>query len=155
MELELREITPDVLAELRDHVVLPAHQQEWVGGTIDDSLQDAADNPEGTPWPRGVYRDGVPVGFVMVSWDVEPDPPEIIGPWFLWKLMVAPAYQGTGVGSAVVRQVAALVKAHGATELKTSIAQGEHTPYGFYLGLGFEPTGESAEAEEEIMVMTL
>jgi GNAT superfamily N-acetyltransferase len=155
MELELREITPEVLDELRVHVVLPPHQQEWVGGTVDDSLQDAADNPEGNPWPRGVYRDGVPVGFVMLSWDVEPDAPEFVGPWFLWKLMVAPAYQGTGVGAAIVRRVAALVKEHGATELKTSIAQGEGTPYPFYLGLGFAPTGVYAEDEEEIMVLPL
>src|SRR3954452_13237935 len=109
MELELREVTPGVLDELRAHVVLPPQQQEWVGGTVDDSLQDAADNPQGNPWPRAVYRDGVPVGFVMLSWDVEPDPPDVIGPWFLWKLMVAPAHQGGGVGSAIVRHVAEVV----------------------------------------------
>ncbi len=42
-----------------------------------------------------------------------------------------------------------------ATELKTSIAQGDHTPYGFYLGLGFVPTGVYAEDDEEIMVLAL
>jgi len=155
MELELREVTPDVLEELRARVVLPPHEQEWVGGTVDDSLEDAADNPHAKPWPRAVYRDGVPVGFVMLSWDVEPDPPEVIGPWFLWKLMVAPAYQGQGVGAAIVRHVAGLVRAEGAAELKTSVAQGENTPYGFYLGLGFVPTGEYAEAEEEVLVLPL
>jgi hypothetical protein len=31
---------------------------------------------------------GTLVGFVMVSWNVEPQPPEIIGPWFLWKLLI-------------------------------------------------------------------
>ncbi len=105
MELELREITPEVLVELRTHVVLPPHQAEWVGGTVDDSLEDAADNPHAKPWPRAVYRDGAPVGFVMLSWDVEPDP-DLIGPWFLWKLMIAPAAQGQGVGREVVRRVA-------------------------------------------------
>ena len=155
MELELREVTPPVLAELRTHVVLPPHQAEWVGGTVDDSMQEAAEHPEAKPWPRGVYRDGLPVGFVMLSWDVEPNPPVLVGPWFLWKLMVAPAAQGTGVGSAVVRQVAALVKDNGATELLTSVAQGEGTPYGFYLGLGFVPTGVYAEWGEEILVLSL
>jgi GNAT superfamily N-acetyltransferase len=155
MELELREVTPEVLDELRTHVVLPPHQAEWVGGTVDDSLEDAADNPQAKPWPRAVYRDGSPVGFVMLSWDVEPEPPELIGPWFLWKLMIAPAAQGQGVGREVVRRVAELVKEQGATDLKTSVGQGEHTPYGFYLGLGFVPTGVYAEEDEEIMVLAL
>jgi GNAT superfamily N-acetyltransferase len=135
--------------------VLPPHQAEWVGGSVDDSMAEAAAHPEGKPWPRAVYRDGVPVGFVMLSWDVEPDPPRLIGPWFLWKLMIAPAAQGTGVGGQVVRQVAALVKEHGATELLTSVAQGEGTPYGFYVGLGFVPTGVYAEWGEEILVLAL
>ncbi|GAA1479203.1 GNAT family N-acetyltransferase [Nocardioides aestuarii] len=156
MDLELREITPDVLAELRAHVVLPPHQAEWVGGSVDDSLQEAAELPEGNPWPCGVYRDGVPVGFVMLSWDVEPHPPSLYGPWFLWKLMVAPAAQGTGVGTAVVRHLAALVKERGATELLTSChPEGEHSPYQFYVGLGFVPTGEYAEWDEEILVLRL
>ena len=61
MELELREV--EVLDELRAHVVLPPHQSERVGGTIDDSLEKAAELPEGHAWPRGVYVDGVPAGF--------------------------------------------------------------------------------------------
>lgn len=155
MDIELREVTPDVLQDLRAHVVLPPEQAEWVGGTVDDSLQEAAELPEGNPWPRGVYRDGVPVGFVMLSWDVEPNPPELLGPWFLWKLMIAPTAQGSGVGREVVRHVASLVKQQGATELLTSVSQGEGTPYGFYLGLGFVPTGVNAAWGEEILVLTL
>jgi len=76
MTIELRELTPEVVAALREHVVLPPEQAEWVGGTIDDVLQEAADNPEGKPWPRAVYADGALVGFVMLSWDVVPRPPE-------------------------------------------------------------------------------
>jgi GNAT superfamily N-acetyltransferase len=155
MELELREVTPDVLAELRAQVVLPPAQAEWVGGTVDDCMREAVENPQGRPWPRGVYRDGSPVGFVMLSWDVEPDPPQLIGPWFLWKLMIAPAAQGQGIGKAVVQHLTRIVKEQGATELLVSVAQGEGTPYGFYLGLGFVPTGEYAEWDEEIMVLTL
>jgi len=155
MSIELREVTPEVLADLREHVVLPPEQAEWVGGTIDDVLQEAADNPDGRPWPRAVYSDGRPVGFLMLSWDVEPRPPEIIGPWFLWKLMVAPSAQGTGVGRAVVQQAAAIVREQGATELLVSCALGENSPYEFYLGLGFVPTGQYAEDDEEVLVLPL
>ena len=82
-------------------------------------------------------------------------PPELIGPWFLWKLMVAPAAQGAGVGRAVVRRVAAIVGEQGATELLTSCALGEHSPYDFYVGLGFLPTGEYAENDEEVLALPL
>jgi diamine N-acetyltransferase len=154
-EVELREITPELLADLRAHVVLPPEQAEWVGGSVDDALSEAGAHPEAKPWPRAVYRNGVAVGFVMLSWDVPPQPPELIGPWFLWKLMIAPAAQGSGVGRAVVRQLAALVEKQGGTELLTSCAQGDGTPYGFYIRLGFAPTGEYAEDDEEILVLTL
>jgi GNAT superfamily N-acetyltransferase len=155
VEIELRQVTPEVLEELRTHVVLPPEQAEWVGGSVDDSLSEAAAHPEAKPWPRAVYGNGVPVGFVMLSWDVRPRPPQVIGPWYLWKLMVAPASQGSGVGRQVVRRVAALVREQGATELLTSCALGEGTPYGFYVGLGFVPTGEYAEDDEEILVLSL
>jgi GNAT superfamily N-acetyltransferase len=155
MEIELREVTADVLDQLRAHVVLPPQQAEWVGGTVDDSLQEAAELPEGNPWPRGVYVAGEPVGFVMLSWDVEPRPPDLLGPWYLWKLMIAPSAQGGGVGSAVVRHLAAIASAQGGTELLTSVEQGAGSPYDFYVGLGFVPTGEYAAWGEEILVLTL
>ena len=65
-----------------------------------------------------------PVGFVMVSWNCEPQPPEIIGPWFLWKLLIDERFQGRGYGAAVVRQVAGLVRAEGTVELLTSLYRG-------------------------------
>lgn len=154
MEVELRELTPEVLVALREHVVLPPEQAEWVGGTLDDILEEAARHPEGNPWPRAVYAAGVPVGFVMLSWNADPRLPGIVGPWFLWKLMVAPAAQGTGVGAAVVRRAAALVEEQGATELLTSCAHGQGSPHGFYVGLGFVPTGEYDE-DEEILALAL
>ena len=40
----------------------------------------------------------VPVGFVMLSWNVVPQPPRIIGPWFLWKLLVDERHQHRGYG---------------------------------------------------------
>lgn len=54
-----------------------------------------------------------------------------------------------------MRRVAAIVKERGATELLTSVAQDDGTPYGFYLGLGFVPTGVYAEEDEEIMRLPL
>jgi diamine N-acetyltransferase len=65
--------------------------QERFVSSVEDSLAAAADYPEARPWYRAVFASGEPagpVGFVMVSWNCEPRPPEIIGPWLLWKLLI-------------------------------------------------------------------
>src|SRR5262249_3100564 len=97
-----------------------APEQERFVGSVGGALAEAAEYPHARPWYRAVFADGNPVGFVMVSWNVEPQPPEIIGPWFLWKLLIDERHQGRGYGREVVRQVAELVRAQGATELLTS-----------------------------------
>ena len=91
----------------------------------------------------------------MVSWNCEPQPPEIIGPWFLWKLLIDERYQGRGYGAAVVRQVAELVRAEGATELLTSFVPGDDGPAGFYERLGFAPTGDVDDSGEVIVRLGL
>ncbi|MDR2985141.1 MAG: GNAT family N-acetyltransferase [Nocardiopsaceae bacterium] len=155
MPVQLLEVTPEVLTQLRAAVVLPPEQATWVGGTVDDNLQEASDHPEGNPWPRAVYLDGTPVGFMMLSWNVVPQLPHIVGPWFLWKLMIAPAFQSQGIGREVVRMAASIVKEQGATQLLTSVAKGPGSPFDFYVGLGFVPTGENAENEEEVLALAL
>jgi diamine N-acetyltransferase len=131
--------------------------QERFVSSVADSLAEAAAYPNAKPWYRAVYASGEPsgsarpVGFVMVSWNVEPQPPEIIGPWFLWKLLIDERHQGRGYGAAVVRQIAELVRAAGATELLTSYVPEDGGPAGFYQRLGFEPTGE-LDATGEVIV---
>jgi diamine N-acetyltransferase len=105
------------------------------------SIEEAAETSEGNPWYRAVYLEGEPVGFVMLSWDVTPDPPDIIGPWFLWKLLVDERHHGRGMGRAIVDEVVRLIRAEGATELLTSHVIGEGGPGGFYDRLGLVPTG--------------
>ena len=91
----------------------------------------------------------------MLSWDVEPQPPQIIGPWFLWKLLIDLRYQGRGYGAQIVRQIADLVRAQGATELLTSLVPGEGGPGGFYQRLGFVPTGQFDINGEAILRLAL
>ena len=125
-------------------------QRRFVG-TVQAALDDALAYPHAKPWYRAVYAAGEPVGFVMVSWDVEPQPPEIIGPWFLWKLIIDESRQRLGYGAQAVPLVADLVRREGASELLTSYVEGDGGPAGFYTRLGFEPTGE-VDAEGEIIV---
>lgn len=140
VRITLREITADNAEAVLSLRTTPA--QERFVSSVADSLAEAAVQPQGNPWFRAVYADEQPVGFVMLSWDVEPSPPEINGPWFLWKLLIDHRHQGRGHGREVVRQVVELVRAQGATELLTSHVPGEGGPAGFYARLGFVPRGD-------------
>ncbi|HEY7175347.1 MAG TPA: GNAT family N-acetyltransferase [Micromonosporaceae bacterium] len=153
MDVTLREIT----GENRDAVLaleVASSQLRFVG-SVRDALELAAEIPEANPWYRAVYAGDQPVGFVMLSWDVEPQPPDIFGPWFLWKLIIDERYQGSGIGRDVVRQVAALVRAAGATELLTSYVPDDDGPAGFYRQVGFVPTGEVDNEGEPIVRLAL
>ena len=147
--ITLREITEDNTASVL--ALRCAPDQERFVSSVPESLAEAAEYPHANPWFRAVYADDRPVGFVMISWDVEPQPPEINGPWFLWKLLIDHRHQGRGYGREVVEEIVALVRAEGATELLTSHVPGEGGPAGFYARLGFVPTGE-LDPEGEIIL---
>jgi GNAT superfamily N-acetyltransferase len=147
--ITLREITEDNAQSVLALRCTP--DQERFVTSVTDSLAEAEEYPQANPWFRAVYADGRPVGFVMLSWNVEPQPPEIIGPWFLWKLLIDHRHQGKGYGREVVRQIVELVRGQGATELLTSHVPGEGSPAGFYARLGFVPTGE-LDPEGEIIL---
>ncbi|MGZ3143994.1 GNAT family N-acetyltransferase [Lentzea chajnantorensis] len=120
--------------------------QERFVAPVEKSFQDAEDHPEGNPWYRAAYTGDVPVGFVMLSWDVTPGP-GLLGPYFLWRLLIGAEHQGRGYGTAILDEVVALLRAHGVPELLTSYVPGEGTPGPFYLGYGFVPTGEVEDGE--------
>ena len=128
-----------------------ASEQERFVGSVRGALEDAAEYPQANPWYRALFVSGEPVGFVMLSWNVEPQPPEIIGPWFMWKLLIDERHQGHGYGSQTVRLIAELVRAEGATELLTSYVPADGGPEEFYRRLGFVPTGE-LDVNGEIIV---
>jgi RimJ/RimL family protein N-acetyltransferase len=91
---------------------IAASQERYVS-SVADSLEEARDTPEGNPWYRAIYADDQPVGFVMLSWNVTPDPPRIIGPWFLWKLLIDERYHGCGYGREALRLVADIARSPG------------------------------------------
>jgi diamine N-acetyltransferase len=62
--------------------------------------------------------------------------------------MVAEPYHGRGYGRQAIERLVEYVKTRpGAKELLVSYHKGEKSPEGFYLKLGFEPTGEMAGDE--------
>ena len=124
-------------------------------GTVAGALRDAAEIPEANPWYRAIYAGDEAVGFVMVSWNVPPQPPWIIGPWFLWKLLVDEHHQGRGYGRDVVRLIAEIVHANGASELLTSCVPGRDGPEPFYRRLGFVSAGAFDDKGEIVLSLSL
>jgi len=145
MGLRLVEITD----ENREAVcALKVHpSQERFVGSVASSLNEAVQIPEAEPWHRAVYDGDEPVGFVMLSWNVPPGRPGILGPYYLWRLLIDGRHQGRGYGTAVLDLVVELVRADGATELLTSHHPAEDGPGPFYRKYGFVPTGEIDNGE--------
>jgi diamine N-acetyltransferase len=140
----LREVTD----ENRDAVcalIVDSAQERFVS-SVAESLDEAAATPEAAPWYRAIYADDEPVGFVMVSWDASPGP-GILGPYFLWRILVDWRHQRQGFGRDALAQVIGLLRADGARGLLTSYHPGEGEPWPFYRRFGFEPTGEIEDGE--------
>jgi diamine N-acetyltransferase len=145
--VSLRAVTDANLAAVVALEVAPG-QRHYVAGVV-QSLVDAQRHPEAMPWYRAVYADDTPVGFVMISDNIPPGDPTLLGPYFLWRLLVDARHQGRGYGRAAMELVIDYVRARpGAEELLTSVARGDDgSPLGFYLRLGFQDTGEYFDGE--------
>ena len=147
--VSLREITD----QNREAVValrIAASQKGYVS-SVADSLEEARDTPEGNPWYRAIYADDEPVGFVMLSWNVTPDPPRIIGPWFLWKLLIDERHQRKGYGTATLDLIVEYFRGRPGVEvIWMSAGQGEGSPIPFYERYGFEQTGEIEDDEVKL-----
>lgn len=101
------------------------------------SIAEAHFHPEA--WYRGIYANGVPVGFVMLAVGDAPG---------LWRLMIDARYQGRGYGRDAMKMIIAHVRdTLGAASLTTSYVPGPGNPSPFYESLGFVETGEVDEGE--------
>ncbi len=143
----LREITDENRQAVCALRVAPG--QDRFVASVAESLDEAAGTPQGKPWYRAIYAGEEPVGFVMLSWNLVPGP-GLLGPYYLWRLLIDERYQRHGYGRAAMLQVIDLVRADGASELLTSYQPGEGGPWPFYQRLGFKPTGEIEEGETVI-----
>src|SRR5688500_20292676 len=90
----LREIT-DANREAVLALEVGPGQERFVAG-VEESIREAAETPEGAPWYRAIYAGEDPVGFVILSWNVTPQP-GIIGPWFLCRFPIDERFHGRGI----------------------------------------------------------
>jgi diamine N-acetyltransferase len=147
----LRDIVTDAdrAAALR---LRTAPGQEQFVASVKQSLSDALEHPEACARYWGVYDGDEIVGFAMISDNVpqatlDADP-TLVGPYFLWRLLIDERHQRRGYGTATLDAVAAYVRSRpNGGALLTSAGQGEGSPQPFYERYGFVPTGDIVEDE--------
>jgi diamine N-acetyltransferase len=119
-------------------------QEDYVS-SVAESFAEADAEPRAMPHPWAIHDvpTDVLVGFVMISDDIpRPIDADLVGPYFLWKLLIDAGHQRRGYGRATIDAlVQYLATRPGAHVLYTSCADGPGSPRGFYLRYGFRDTG--------------
>ena len=133
--IELRSVDDtnrDLLCELR----LKPGQERFVT-SVAGSIAEALDEPGGKAIQWGLYDGELPVGFVMISDDVDGD--EYFSQ-FLWKLLIDERYQGRGYGRAAVDRVVEYFRhPNRCRPIADELRFGEGGPLGFFERYGFVP----------------
>jgi RimJ/RimL family protein N-acetyltransferase len=130
------------------HLATHRYQEEYVAPMAKSFrhalLPEEVDGARVVPWFRGIAADGEPVGFVMLAeaTDAHPDP-------YLWRLLIDRWHQRRGIGERVLCLLAEQLRTDGHGRLVTSWGRGPGSPEPFYLGVGFEPTGNFIDHEVE------
>jgi len=142
MTVRLVELTPENVKAACDIQVRP-EQQKFVA-PVAESLAEAYVQPS-TAWPRLILDDDRVVGFVMGAFDPENEIAAFRAG--IWRLNIAAHEQGRGYGRFAVQAVTQEARRRGQSRITVLWIRGDGGPEGFYLGLGFTPTGEEIGGE--------
>ena len=127
-------------------------QERYLGSMI-SHFEDAVADARACPRMWSVHDGQALVGFVMISDNVPAETlaadEDIVGPYFLWRLLIDHRHQGRGYGRATVDAVLGYLRSRpGADILWTSCTAGEGSPQPFYVHYGFVKTGEVKKGED-------
>ncbi|MFE6892981.1 GNAT family N-acetyltransferase [Streptomyces sp. NPDC057694] len=140
-DLRLCDITPGNL-DAALGVRVRADQEHRVAPVV-KSLAEAYVHP-GVAWPRLIVDGERTVGFLMAFFDIDWKGDGTDHRSGLWRLNIAEGEQGRGYGRFAVEAVADELRRRGGTRMFVTWRPGPDGPEGFYLGLGFRPTGETS-----------
>jgi diamine N-acetyltransferase len=119
--------------------------QDQYLNSMEEIFAEADEEQRAMPHPWAVHdaQTGALVGFAMISDNIpQPMDDDLVGPYFLWKLLIDHRFQGCGYGAATLDVVVDYLRTRpGADVLYTSCADGPGSPRGFYLRYGFTDTG--------------
>jgi diamine N-acetyltransferase len=138
----------DVVTEADREALLPLRrgpgQEKYLNSMVEifaEAVEDARAMPRS--WSVHDAETGALVGFTMISDNIPPPiDDDLVGPYFLWKLLIDQDSQGRGYGWATLDAAIAYVRTRpGADVLYTSCSDGPGSPRPFYLRYGFTDTG--------------
>lgn len=148
----------DIVTEDDEEAVMGLRRgpgQERYLGRMLSHFQDAIADAKACPryWSVHDEASGELVGFVMISDNIPAETlaadDDIVGPYFLWRLLIDHRFQGRGYGAATIDAVVEYLRTRpNAEALLTSCAAGEGSPQPFYLAYGFRLTGEQKWGED-------
>ena len=153
--ITLREITEDNWRAVADLRVSAAQEGNFALNPM--SMLEAHYSEDA--WMRAVYACETLIGFLMMAiW------PPTDG-YYIWRLMIDQRYQGSGFGRQVVGMAIEHVKKHYPQIKQLGVmstpkegkgkVEAQHSPYNFYLKLGFRQTAEPDEDGEVMMMIDL
>lgn len=142
MTLRLAELTPDNF-QAACRIDVKPEQRRFVA-PVAESLAEAYVH-YGTAWPRLILDDDRVVGFVMGNFDPESEIDAFRAG--IWRLNITTDEQKRGYGRFAVEAVAAEARRRGHKRITVLWLQGDDGPEGFYLRLGFTPTGDVMDGE--------
>jgi len=127
--------------------------QELYLGMMISHFEDAIADAKACPRYWSIHDGDQLVGFVMISDNIPAETraadDDIVGPYFLWRLLIDHRFQGRGYGAATIDAVRGYLRARPAAEvLWTSCKAGDGSPQPFYLHYGFVKTGEVKWGED-------
>lgn len=146
--IALEEVTRDTLRDVLRLKVAP-DQEDFVAPNA-VSIAQAYFEPEA--WFRAICAQGAHVGFVMLIDPTlpgaEPRTTEKAQDIYLWRLMIAADHQGKGYGRATLDAILDHARTRpGIKRVTASYVPEPGGPEAFYLGYGFEKTGQVHDGE--------
>jgi len=125
-------------------LVLPPHQQQNVAPNV-WSIAEAAFEPHYRP--RAIYLNETIIGFLMYCAETDPPDPTL---FWLFRFMLAPAYQASGHGAEALRLALAEMKAAGAARVRTMHKPGNLSAAKLYRRFGFSEIGRLDDGDIEL-----
>lgn len=127
--------------------------QERYLGSMASHFEDAIEDARACPRMWSVHDGETLVGFVMISDGIPAErlaaDDDLVGPYFLWRLLIDERFQARGFGAATIDAVVAYLRGRpGADVLWTSCKAGPGSPQPFYLRYGFVLTGDVKWGED-------
>ena len=146
----------DIVSEADQAAVLKLRRgpgQNRYLGSMATHFRDAVADARACPRMWSVHDGDLLVGFVMISDGIPAErlaaDEDLVGPYYLWRLLVDRRFQGRGFGAAALNAVVAYLRGRpGADVLWTSCRAGPGSPQPFYLSYGFVLTGEVKWGED-------